>query len=93
MDQSAVAQARLLSPRRHSTEASNPQELAAEQLAHFGIDADSEYGQALQQAAMQYSIPCKIHFGRPIKVYNRVVARLPIIPCLIMLPRCFLLIL
>jgi len=36
-----------LSPLRNSTENSLAPDLAREQLAHFGIDAESEYGQAL----------------------------------------------
>lgn len=36
-----------LSPLRHTTSAQDPATLAAEQLAHFGIDPQSEYGQAL----------------------------------------------
>ena len=40
-----------LSPVRNSTEFSQAPELAREQLLHFGIEPDSEYGQALQKAA------------------------------------------
>lgn len=36
-----------LSPLRNTTAAADPATLAAEQLAHFGIDPQSEYGQAL----------------------------------------------
>jgi O-acetylhomoserine/O-acetylserine sulfhydrylase-like pyridoxal-dependent enzyme len=36
-----------LSPKRNTSTANNASELAAEQLVHFNIDADSEYGQAL----------------------------------------------
>lgn len=39
---------RQLSPLRNTTAANSPTDLAAEQLAHFGIDAGSEYGQTLQ---------------------------------------------
>ncbi len=42
---------KILSPRRKTSQANNTDELALEQLAHFGIDADSEYGQALFNAA------------------------------------------
>ena len=42
---------RKLSPRRKTTKAETETELAAEQLAHFGIDASSEYGQTLQRLA------------------------------------------
>ena len=44
---------KILSPRRKTTHASNTEELALEQLEHFGIDIDSDYGQALKQAAMR----------------------------------------
>jgi len=40
---------RVLSPRRNSTTATTPEELVDEQLQHFGIDADDEYGQTLKQ--------------------------------------------
>ena len=46
-----VEQAKLLSPKRNSTEATSIEELATEQLAHFGIDKNSEYGRALFDAA------------------------------------------
>lgn len=36
-----------LSPRRNSTKANSLEELVAEQLEHFGIDADTEYGATL----------------------------------------------
>lgn len=49
-----VEQARLLSPRRNSTEAQSIEQLAAEQLAHFGIDPDSGYGKALYAAASHF---------------------------------------
>lgn len=49
-----VAQAKLLSPKRNSTKAQNIDALAEEQLAHFGIDADTEYGQALLGAATHF---------------------------------------
>lgn len=38
-----------ISPLRHTTKATTPTELAKEQLAHFGIDASSDYGRAMQQ--------------------------------------------
>lgn len=46
-----LTQAKLLSPKRNSTEAESIEALAAEQLAHFGIDKDSQYGQALYAVA------------------------------------------
>jgi cystathionine beta-lyase/cystathionine gamma-synthase len=39
---------RKLSPLRNTTTANNSQELAAEQLHHFGIDAKTDFGQSLQ---------------------------------------------
>ncbi len=42
---------RKLSPRRKTTQAETAEELAAEQLVHFGIDPSSEYGQTLQSIA------------------------------------------
>jgi len=41
--------ARQLSPRRHSTEATTAEDLVDEQLAHFGIRADSPHGAALAE--------------------------------------------
>ncbi|MEM7782086.1 MAG: aminotransferase class I/II-fold pyridoxal phosphate-dependent enzyme [Planctomycetota bacterium] len=38
---------RLLSPKRNTTKATTSKELTEEQLEHFGIDAQSEYGQIL----------------------------------------------
>jgi len=42
---------KILSPRRKTTLATNTEELALEQLQHFGIDVNSEYGKILKQAA------------------------------------------
>lgn len=42
---------RLLSPNRNSTSATTIDELADEQLAHFGIDPDDEYGTTLRRIA------------------------------------------
>lgn len=50
-DTTAIANAKILSPKRNTTQASSVDELAKEQLAHFGIKANSEYGEALYQAA------------------------------------------
>lgn len=50
-DLEQVNQAKLLSPKRNSTQASSISQLADEQLAHFGIDKQTAYGQALCQAA------------------------------------------
>lgn len=46
-----VAQAKLLSPKRNSTSADSLEGLAEEQLAHFGIDKNSDYGKALFNVA------------------------------------------
>ncbi|MGB0495124.1 MAG: Cys/Met metabolism pyridoxal-phosphate-dependent enzyme, partial [Kangiellaceae bacterium] len=40
--------AKILSPKRNTTEASNVNELALEQLSHYGIDETSDYGKALK---------------------------------------------
>lgn len=42
---------RVLSPRRKSTAARSPDELVAEQLAHFGIDPATEFGRILTRLA------------------------------------------
>jgi O-acetylhomoserine (thiol)-lyase len=49
-----VAQAKILSPKRNSSHAESIEDLASEQLAHFGIDKNTEYGQALYQAASHF---------------------------------------
>ena len=46
-EQELFASAKKLSPKRNSTEAENVQLLAAEQLAHFSIDAESDLGRSL----------------------------------------------
>ncbi len=43
----ALAAMRNLSPRRHTTEAENVDQLVAEQLVYFGINPATEYGRAL----------------------------------------------
>jgi O-acetylhomoserine (thiol)-lyase len=45
--------AKVLSPRRKSTEETTVVALAEEQLQHFGIDSESEYGQAMQAAVQK----------------------------------------
>src|SRR5690349_8510246 len=47
------AGARRLSPRRHSTRAADLPGLVAEQLSHFGIDSNTEFGKALGAAALK----------------------------------------
>lgn len=42
---------RRLSPKRNSTHAENPVDLAKEQLIHFGIDKETDFGQSLCQFA------------------------------------------
>jgi O-acetylhomoserine (thiol)-lyase len=46
-----VNNAKILSPKRNTTQANTIEELTNEQLAHFGIDKNSEYGQALFNTA------------------------------------------
>lgn len=47
----SLAAMRKLSPRRNSTQAGNVEQLVAEQLAHFGIAAGSDYGRTLASLA------------------------------------------
>ena len=47
----SVSALRQLSPLRNSTEANTPATLAEEQVRHFGIDPNSEYGQTLTRLA------------------------------------------
>lgn len=49
--QSPIENAKVLSPRRNTTEATSIEGLVSEQLAHFGIDNNSEYGKALADTA------------------------------------------
>ena len=46
-EKTALAAMRKLSPRRHSTQAADADQLAAEQLRHFGIDPGSDFGEIL----------------------------------------------
>jgi O-acetylhomoserine (thiol)-lyase len=50
---SGLVARRELSPRRHSTTAVTADELAAEQLRHFSIDAGSDAGRALRELVAQ----------------------------------------
>ncbi|GAA0363827.1 hypothetical protein GCM10009092_30250 [Bowmanella denitrificans] len=50
--ESNLSQAKVLSPQRNTSQAQSVEALAQEQLQHFGIDAASDYGQALYQAAL-----------------------------------------
>ena len=52
MHSSSFEQAKILSPKRHTTSATSLPELASEQLNHFGINPESEYGKALYSAAL-----------------------------------------
>lgn len=49
-DEHRLEAARLLSPKRKSTQADSIASLAVEQLEHFGVKADTAYGQALLDA-------------------------------------------
>ena len=49
MDGDSIKGMRQLSPRRNSTDATTLEELADEQLAHFGIEANDDYGQTLKR--------------------------------------------
>lgn len=49
----SLAAMRKLSPRRNSTQAENVEQLVDEQLAHFGIDSESEYGRTLAKMAQR----------------------------------------
>lgn len=46
---SSLASLRSLSPLRNTTQARSVPELVAEQLAHFGIDAETEFGRSLSR--------------------------------------------
>jgi O-acetylhomoserine/O-acetylserine sulfhydrylase-like pyridoxal-dependent enzyme len=46
-----IENAKILSPKRNTTKANTIADLTDEQLAHFGIDKNSEYGQALFNTA------------------------------------------
>ncbi|RDV28972.1 Cys/Met metabolism pyridoxal-phosphate-dependent enzyme [Alteromonas aestuariivivens] len=46
-----LQQAKILSPMRNSTQATSMETLVSEQLQHFGIDGQSDYGQALGATA------------------------------------------
>lgn len=51
LDAQSLESMRKLSPRRNTTQAESPAELAEEQLIHFGIDPHSEYGRTLSGVA------------------------------------------
>ncbi|RLA19829.1 MAG: Cys/Met metabolism pyridoxal-phosphate-dependent enzyme, partial [Gammaproteobacteria bacterium] len=44
--------AKILSPKRNTTTATSVDELASEQLSHYGIDEQSDYGQALKDTVV-----------------------------------------
>jgi O-acetylhomoserine/O-acetylserine sulfhydrylase-like pyridoxal-dependent enzyme len=50
-DDGSLAAMRKLSPRRNSTQADRVEQLVAEQLQHFGIDAQTDYGRTLARLA------------------------------------------
>ncbi|MDQ7049530.1 MAG: PLP-dependent transferase [Enterobacterales bacterium] len=45
------AAAKILSPKRNTSQAQTIEQLASEQLMHYGIDPNSDYGQALKDTA------------------------------------------
>lgn len=47
----SLSHAKILSPKRNSTTATSVDQLVTEQLQHFGIDEQSEYGKALADTA------------------------------------------
>ena len=47
----SIDHARRLSPRRNTTQSTTIEELVEEQLAHFGIDKQTAYGEALAATA------------------------------------------
>ncbi|MCG3139029.1 MAG: hypothetical protein HJJLKODD_02906 [Phycisphaerae bacterium] len=49
----ALRAARVLSPRRGTTTATTPEALASEQLHHFAIDPQTDYGQALYRLSLR----------------------------------------
>jgi O-acetylhomoserine (thiol)-lyase len=51
MPTSSWAAMRKLSPRRNSTQAADEDQLVAEQLQHFGLDASSDYGRTVASIA------------------------------------------
>lgn len=50
-ENAAIDSYRMLSPRRHTSEAHDVEQLVAEQLEHFGIELHSDYGKALANTA------------------------------------------
>jgi O-acetylhomoserine/O-acetylserine sulfhydrylase-like pyridoxal-dependent enzyme len=57
-----MAASKILSPRRKSSDAESVEELALEQLQHFGIDPESDYGKALFGAAPHlYRAQAEVH--------------------------------
>ena len=61
-DDNHLLHAKLLSPKRNTTQAASIDELTQEQLQHFGIDVNSDYGQALYQAASHlYHAPADVN--------------------------------
>ncbi|UAA40849.1 PLP-dependent transferase [Paraneptunicella aestuarii] len=75
MQDKQLEQAKVLSPKRNSTQANSIPELAAEQLQHFGIDKSSEYGQSLYDAAM-HLYQAQLDISNLWQVTNRTLATL-----------------
>lgn len=70
-----VSQAKILSPKRNSSEATTVNDLAKEQLEHFGIDPQSEYGKSLFDAA-NCLYQAQININNLWQITNRTLATL-----------------
>ena len=68
--------ARILSPRRKSTQAHDIDSLALEQLHHFGIDPESQYGKAMEDAA-RHLYEAKADVARLWEITNETIQELP----------------
>ena len=70
-----VETAKVLSPKRNTSVATTVNQLAEEQLAHFGIDPKTEYGQHLFEAA-SHLYQAQIDISNLWQVTNRTLANL-----------------
>ncbi len=70
-----IQQAKVLSPKRNSTTATSVSQLAEEQLAHFGIDPESDYGKSLFDAA-SHLYQAQIDINNLWQVTNRTLSTL-----------------
>lgn len=68
--------AKILSPRRKSTQAHDIEGLAMEQLKHFGINPDSDYGAAMNDAA-RHLYEAKADVARLWEITNETLQDLP----------------